>query len=99
MGIMCLIYLVCSIRTNACFFMIFLTLTIAFGCLTGSYLEANNGNVELAGRLQIVAGGFSFVTCLFGWWIFAAIMLASLDFPFSLPGKYTTHMSICKDRS
>jgi hypothetical protein len=69
--------------------MIFLTLVLAFGCLTGSYLQANNGNVALAGQLQVVGGAFLFVTCIFGWWIFAAIMLASLDFPFSLPGKYT----------
>jgi len=85
MGIMCLIYLVCSIRTNICFFMIFLTLVLAFGLLTGAYLQTNNGNLALAGRLQIAGGACAFATCCFGWWIFAAIMLASLDFPFALP--------------
>jgi hypothetical protein len=92
MGIMCLIYLVCSIRTNICFFMIFLTLVFAFACLTGAYLQANNGNLVLAGRLQIAGGAFAFVTCIFGWWIFAAIMLASLDFPIALPGEYNTSL-------
>lgn len=27
------------------------------------------------------------MTCLLGWWIFFAILLAALDFPFQLPGK------------
>lgn len=33
-----------------------------------------------------------FVTSLAGWWIFAAIMLASLDFPFSLPVGDLSHI-------
>jgi len=85
MGLMCLIYLVCSIRTNVAFFLIFLTLVIAFACLAGAYFQASNGNVKLSGNLTIVAGAFTFITCACGWWIFFAIMLASLDFPFQLP--------------
>ncbi|KAF2684603.1 hypothetical protein K458DRAFT_302919 [Lentithecium fluviatile CBS 122367] len=85
MGIMCLIYLVCSLRTNVCFFMIFFTLVLAFAMLAGAYLQLNNGNTVLATRLQTAGGAFAFCTCIFGWWIFAAIMLASLDFPFALP--------------
>ncbi|KAF2714197.1 GPR1/FUN34/YaaH-class plasma membrane protein [Pleomassaria siparia CBS 279.74] len=85
MGIMCFIYLICSIRTNMVFFMIFLTLVLAFSCLAGSYWQLNNGNVALAGRLQVIGGAFAFCTTIFGWWIFIAIMLASLDFPFSVP--------------
>jgi len=85
MGLMCFIYLICSLRTNIAFFLIFLTLTVAFSCLAGSYWQANNGNVKLSGNLQIAAGACTFVTCACGWWIFAAIMLASLDFPLQLP--------------
>lgn len=87
MAMLCFVYLICSLRTNICFFMIFFTLVIAFCSLAGSFWQANNGNVALSGRLQIVGGAFAFVTTLFGWWIFIAIMLASLDFPFELPGK------------
>jgi hypothetical protein len=87
MAIMCFIYLICSIRTNMVFFMIFLTLVLAFACLAGSFFEANNGHAVLAARLQVAGGAFAFCTTLFGWWIFIAIMLASLDFPFSVPGK------------
>lgn len=85
LGIMCLIYLVCSIRTNVVFFMIFLTLVFTFTLLAGAFLQLNNGNVVLAQRLQVASGAFAFCTCIFGWWIFIAIMLASLDFPFEVP--------------
>lgn len=89
MGLLCLVYLVLSLRTNVVFFIIFLTLVIAFSCLSGAYWQLSNGNTALAGRLQKTAGAFAFVTCAGGWWIFFAIMLAALDFPFQLPGKST----------
>ncbi|KAF2188745.1 hypothetical protein K469DRAFT_86076 [Zopfia rhizophila CBS 207.26] len=85
MAMMCFVYLICSLRTNIVFFMIFLTLVIAFCCLAGAYWQLNNGAAALAYRLQVTAGACAFVTSLCGWWIFIAIMLASLDFPFSLP--------------
>lgn len=57
MGLICLIFLVCSLRTNICFFVIFLTLVIAFGLLTGAYL-ANAadfaGNASFAKKLVVV---------------------------------------------
>ncbi|KAJ2904455.1 GPR1/FUN34/YaaH-class plasma membrane protein [Zalerion maritima] len=88
MGVLCLIFLVCSVRTNVCFFIIFLTLVIAFALLTGAYFllaEDYTGNAALAGKLIVGAGASTLVTCAMGWWILAAILLASLDFPFSLP--------------
>jgi succinate-acetate transporter protein len=92
MGVLCMIYLVCSLRTNVVFVVIFFTLVIAFGLLAGAYWQNANaiGNKDpsaaaLAGRLQIAAGAFTFVTSMAGWWIFFAIMLAALDFPFQIP--------------
>jgi len=93
MGVLCFIYLICSLRTNVVFVVIFFTLVIAFGLLSGAYWQlANafgNGNdaaaIALAGRLQKAAGAFVFVTSMAGWWIFFAIMLAALDFPFQIP--------------
>jgi len=85
MGFLCLIYLVCSIRTNVAFFMIFLSLVPAFGCLAGTYWQAANGNTVMSAKLQVASGAILFFTCAVGWWIFAAIMLQSLDFPFGLP--------------
>ncbi|KAH8746352.1 hypothetical protein BGZ57DRAFT_192103 [Hyaloscypha finlandica] len=93
MGVLCFIYLICSLRTNVVFVVIFFTLVIAFSLLSGAYWQlANaygNGNdpatIALASRLQKAAGAFTFVTAMAGWWIFFAIMLAALDFPFQIP--------------
>jgi len=92
MGVLCFIYLICSLRTNIVFVVIFFTLVLTFGLLTGAYWQLANGYANndpsalaLAGRLQIAGGATSFVTCMAGWWIFAAIMLAALDFPFQIP--------------
>lgn len=85
MGMLCLVYLVCSMRTNLVFFLIFFTLVPAFGLLAGTFFNAAEGNAATAAKCQEAAGAFAFVTCLLGWYIFFAIMLASVDFPFSLP--------------
>ncbi|KAJ9669731.1 hypothetical protein H2201_000116 [Coniosporium apollinis] len=85
MGILCFIYLILAMRTNVVFVIIFLTLVVAFGCLTGAYWNLSLGNASLAGTLVVTAGAFCFVTCACGWYIFVAIMLAALDFPFQIP--------------
>jgi len=109
MGVLCLIYLICSLRTNVAFVIIFLTLVIAFSLLTAAYwhnalyignpkLHASSG--ALAGRLQIAAGACTFVTCMSGWWIFFAIMLAALDFPFQIPvGDLSTMIKGASERA
>lgn len=53
MGLMCFIYLICSLRTNIVFFIIFLTLVIAFACLAGAYWNPNLDKVALAGRPRL----------------------------------------------
>jgi len=106
MGVLCLIYLVCSLRTNVVFVVIFFTLVNAFGILSGVYWQLANAyavgattpegisKIALAGRLQIAAGAFLFVTSMAGWWIFFAIMLAALDFPFQIPvGDLSTYIT------
>lgn len=57
MGMLCLVYLICSVRTNIVFFLIFLSLVIAFGLLTGAYwaLAADYaGNAEKAHMMVVV---------------------------------------------
>jgi hypothetical protein len=90
MGFLCLIYMICALRTNMVFFGIFLSLVAAFGCLAGAYWHLAEANVSKATTLIVAAGACTFVTCMLGWWIFFAILLASLDFPFQLPGKSST---------
>lgn len=95
MGFLCFVYLICSLRTNLVFVGIFFTLVPAFGCLAGVYwhlAQAYAGDAAAAvtaQKLLVAAGALTFVTDVLGWWIFAAILLAAVDFPFSLPGKHS----------
>lgn len=90
MGVLCFVYMICALRTNLVFVLIFFTLIPAFGLLCGGFFYLGLGNTTRASTLIIAGGAFAFVTCILGWWIFAAILLASLDFPFQLPGMSTT---------
>jgi len=100
MGLLCLVYLIASVRTNIMFVIIFATLVVAFGLLAGAYWQAAGGNLALSGKLQIAAGAFVFITCASGWWIFLAIVLASVDFPFALPvGDLSTFIHGAADRA
>ncbi|KAK5163687.1 hypothetical protein LTR04_002309 [Oleoguttula sp. CCFEE 6159] len=92
MGVLCLVYLICALRTNVVFVIIFATLVTGFVLLAGTYWQLSNGNAVLAGRLQITAGAVTFITCMCGWWIFLAIMLAALDFPFQIPVGDLSHI-------
>jgi uncharacterized protein len=58
MAMVCVVFLVCSLRTNVCFFIIFLSLILAFGLLTGAYwaLAADYaGNAAFANKLIVVS--------------------------------------------
>lgn len=86
MGVLSLIYLVCALRTNLVFVIIFFTLVPAFSLLCAGFWYIALGNVTRASTCIIAGGAFAFVTCMCGWWIFFAILLAALDFPFQIPG-------------
>ncbi|EMC93359.1 hypothetical protein BAUCODRAFT_133301 [Baudoinia panamericana UAMH 10762] len=92
MGVLCFIYMICALRTNVIFLLIFAFLVPAFGCLAGAYWQIAKGNMALGAQLTVVAGALTFVVDLLGWWIFAAIMLAALDFPFQIPVFDISHI-------
>ncbi|KAF2098734.1 GPR1/FUN34/YaaH-class plasma membrane protein [Rhizodiscina lignyota] len=99
MGLLCFLYMILALRTNIVFFGIFFTLVCAFGLLTGAYWQTSNGNAKMATDLFTAAGAFAFVTCALGWWIFFAIMLAAMDFPFQLPvGDLSTFIKPMSER-
>ncbi|KAF3760949.1 hypothetical protein M406DRAFT_18130, partial [Cryphonectria parasitica EP155] len=88
MAVVCFCFLLASVRTNICFVFIFFTLFLTFTMLTSAYwylAEDYTGNAATAGKFIIAAGAFAFMACMFGWWIFLAIILESVDFPISLP--------------
>ncbi|KAI0473564.1 hypothetical protein GGR56DRAFT_695925 [Xylariaceae sp. FL0804] len=102
MMLLCLVYLVCSLRTNIAFVIVFFTLVLTFGLLTGNFWALAQdyvGNAAYSVRLLKAAGAFAFVTTAAGWWIFLALLLASVDFPFSLPvGDLSTSIRGASDR-
>lgn len=87
MGVLCLIYAICALRTNLILFLILILLVPAFSCLTAGYFLLALKEEAVALNLIIAGGALAFVICMLGWYIFAAILLASVDFPISLPGK------------
>lgn len=113
MGLLCVVYFICSLRTNVVFMVIFLTLICAFGCLAGAYWQLGNAfaatarndagaaatATAIAGRCVKAGGAFTFVTSMAGWYIFFAIMLAALDFPFQIPvGDLSTMIKGASER-
>ena len=58
MAVLCLIYLVCAVRTNIVFVVIFLGLFMVFALLTGSYWQHAQGAADLANKLQVVRAIF-----------------------------------------
>lgn len=80
MGVLCFVYMVVALRTNIIFFLIFLLLVPAFGCLA-AYFFGHGANAQLA----VAAGGLTFVICLLGWYLFFVQLLAAVDFPLNLP--------------
>lgn len=107
MAMICFVFLICSLRTNIVFFVIFLSLVFAFSFLAGAYFQlalayqnpANTGAASLASKLIVGGGACAFVTSLAGWWIFLAIMLAAVDFPIAIPvGDLSTLIKGASDR-
>ncbi|KAI1182878.1 GPR1/FUN34/YaaH-class plasma membrane protein [Nemania serpens] len=102
MGVLCFMYLVCSIRTNIAFVIVFLSIDIAFGLLTGAFwvlAQDYAGNAVFAGKLLEAAGASAFVTAVASWWILFSLMFASVDMPFSLPlGDLSTRVPGASDK-
>jgi hypothetical protein len=54
MGLLCFVYLICSLRTNVVFVIIFLSLVVAFSLLAATYFLAALGDADTASRTQVV---------------------------------------------
>ncbi|KAH8804919.1 GPR1/FUN34/yaaH family-domain-containing protein [Xylogone sp. PMI_703] len=92
MDILCVIYLICALRTNPVLVSVFFTLTIGLGLLVGeffwksvAYANKDQNALAVVNKLEIAAGAVLFVTCLAVWYEFLAIMLEIVEFPLRLP--------------
>uniref|UniRef100_A0A8H7MYC3 GPR1/FUN34/YaaH-class plasma membrane protein n=1 Tax=Bionectria ochroleuca TaxID=29856 RepID=A0A8H7MYC3_BIOOC len=99
MALLTFMYLICSLRINIIFALIFFFLDTAQLLLTASYWITAKGNTELGEKLQKASGAFIFIYCVLGWYLLFAQLLQSLDFPFSLPvGDLSTKIKSATDR-
>ncbi|KAH0591666.1 hypothetical protein MHUMG1_10597 [Metarhizium humberi] len=51
-----------------------------------------NGKLELSNTLMTTAGALGFVNALAGWYLFTALILESVDFPYQLPVGDLSHI-------
>ncbi|OAL22778.1 hypothetical protein AYO22_06686 [Fonsecaea multimorphosa] len=84
MAVLCLIYLVCALRTNLVFVVMFAGLFWGFTLLTTTFwLLADGGS---GAGITLYIGGASFgVSCVAGWYLLLALLLGSVEFPITLP--------------
>lgn len=55
MAVPTFVFMICSLRTNIMYFLIFLFLVLGFTLLSGSYWQLAQENVTMAHRLQVVS--------------------------------------------
>ncbi|KAK9327750.1 GPR1/FUN34/yaaH family-domain-containing protein [Lipomyces starkeyi] len=90
-ALLVMVFLICSLRTNVAFFLIFVTVEAALLCLTIAYFVMAEGKNSL-GQNFVKAGGGCLLTCgLVGFYIFTVLMLSAVDFPFQLPVGDLSH--------
>ncbi|KAK9236553.1 GPR1/FUN34/yaaH family-domain-containing protein [Lipomyces kononenkoae] len=91
-AVIVMVFLICSLRTNIAFFLLFVCLEGTFLCLTIAYFTLADGRY-LHGLNIVKAGGGCLLTCgLIGFYIFIVLMLVAVDFPFLLPVGDLSHL-------
>lgn len=80
-----IVYTIASLRTNIVLFLILLLLIPVFSLLAAAFFSFGQGNSDLGTRLQHVAAGMLLAVSFLGWYLFTGLVLATVDFPLSLP--------------
>ena len=85
MAVLCLVYMICALRTNIILVWVLFTFVVAFPCLTASYFYNGAGMTSRSANCRIAGGAFAFSGSVAAWYLFLALLLESVDFPISLP--------------
>ena len=85
MGLLSLIFLICSFRTNAVFVVVFTGATLGFGLGVGALWNLAEGNAARGQRLLEGTGGCFFVASMAAWYYLLSVMMAVVDMPVSVP--------------
>ena len=81
LGMLSFIFLICSLRTNAIFVAIFIFATIGFGFASASLWYTGQGQAATGVTMIVGCGACFFAADLLGWYLFAAIMFATMELP------------------
>ncbi|KAF8542662.1 hypothetical protein BDD12DRAFT_728237 [Trichophaea hybrida] len=84
-GMLSIVFLICSLRTNIVLVVLFLAYSLAFPLLAASEWQAAQGNKEAAHNLLVGGGAACFVVSLMTWYALINSLLQSVDFQFELP--------------
>ncbi|ETI28496.1 hypothetical protein G647_00945 [Cladophialophora carrionii CBS 160.54] len=84
MALLCLVYLICALRTNIVFCVIFGGLFVGFVFLTATFWFVAEGNAT-ASRMLYLGGASFFLSCMAGWYLLFALLFIAVDFPLRLP--------------
>ncbi|KAI0411431.1 GPR1/FUN34/yaaH family-domain-containing protein [Xylaria grammica] len=98
MALLCTVFTVASLRTNIVLFVLLLLLVPTFGALSASFFAVAHGLPARAKTLQHVGAGLLLAASFLGWYIFLALVLLGVEFPFVLPlGDLSTLIPARKD--
>ncbi|POY72914.1 hypothetical protein BMF94_4075 [Rhodotorula taiwanensis] len=93
-GVLVLIYLIASLRTNVVFVALFAFLDITFWLLTAVYLKLAHASFDHVPALVKAAGAFAFLGCLMGWYLEIVLIFDSVGIPVKLAvGDMSSFMS------
>ncbi|TVY41390.1 Protein alcS [Lachnellula subtilissima] len=85
MGLLSMIFFICSFRTNAVFVMVFTGVTLGFALATAGLWNMADGNAARGQQLLEGAGGCWFVASIAAWYFLLSVMMVVVDMPFTVP--------------
>ncbi|KAF7193429.1 Protein alcS [Pseudocercospora fuligena] len=84
-GILTLYFMICAVRINAVFFMVFFTIALGFELLAGAFWEFGNGDMDSYNDLLQGGGGCWFAASILGWYLLLIQLLDASGFTWKLP--------------
>ena len=85
MAILSTIFLLCSLRTNLVFFLIFVAATMGFGFAAGSFWCAGIGQMANSAQFLVATGACFWAAAMLGWYLLLAIMIPTMELPIPTP--------------
>lgn len=74
-------FLMGALRTNLVFVLIFVVATMAFGFATASLFYTKLGDEVAAAWCLVATGACFFAADMFGWYLFAGMIIATMELP------------------